>query len=185
MYYPDHNQLTIILYIWIAHVTSSSQRNSNKKSSKDFSTRPSLWWYSSFYRAAELGSLRVCHHPWSHCESLKRQLVSVSSQVIQVWHDFKIFSWSSSSSSSCYECTHKLFNVILPPSPLQIQGLVDHMPHMSVFPALTKEPLHMQIHTRVSVVWICAWWHHSELLHHTAHFILTSRYTGFKAFHTK
>jgi hypothetical protein len=87
-------------------------------------------------------------------------------------------------SSSC-ECTHKLFNSILPPSPLQTQGHVDHMPHMSVFPALTKEPLHMQIHTRVSVVWTCAWWHHNELLHHTAHFILTSRYTGFKAFHTK
>jgi hypothetical protein len=48
-----------------------------------------------------------------------------------------------------------------------------------------KEPLHMQIHTSVSVVWICAWWHHNELLHHTAHFILTIRYTGFKAFHTK
>jgi hypothetical protein len=38
-----------------------------------------------------------------------------------------------------------------------------------------KEPLHMQIHTRVSVVWICAWWHHNESLHHTAHFILAIR----------
>lgn len=48
-----------------------------------------------------------------------------------------------------------------------------------------KEPLHMQIHTRVSVDLICAWWHHNELLHHMAYFILTIRYTGLKAFHTK
>jgi len=86
----------------------------------------------------------------------------------------------------CCECTHKLFNLILPPSPLQTEGLVDHMGETYVSLSCThKEPLHMQIHTRVSVVWICAWWHHNELLHHTAHFLLTIRYTGFKAFHTK